>query len=159
MKLKHYLIATEQNNYRPWITTPSALACFCLLTWGLRIFLPTSFLFAAPGIDAYDVMARINTERTNRFLPALVTKQMLINAATIKSNDMLTRSYFAHVNPDGQYVWPTIEAQGYTPYKTLGENLAMDFTEAEAMVSAWMNSPTHRANIINEKFADQGLAA
>src|SRR4051812_27989043 len=127
MKLKHYLIASEENNYKPWIMTPTALACFCIITWGLRMFLPTVFLFAAPGMDASDVMRRVNLERTNRFLPALVTNQKLMNAATIKSNDMLARSYFAHINPDGDYIWPTIEAQGYTPYKTLGENLAMDF--------------------------------
>ncbi len=72
---------------------------------------------------------------------------------------MLSRSYFAHVDPDGSYVWPRIEAAGYAPYLTLGENLAMDFNSAASVVDAWMNSPTHRANIVNEKFQDQGLAA
>jgi hypothetical protein len=159
MKLKHYLIASEHNNYRPWIMTPTAVACFCLVVWGMRIFLPVSILVAAPSIDPGDVMSRVNKERSNRFLPTLITNSKLSSAATTKSNDMLARGYFAHVNPDGKYVWPTVEAAGYTPYKTLGENLAMDFTDAATMVSAWMNSPTHRANILNEKFEDQGLAS
>ncbi len=159
MKLKHYLIASEENNYRPWIMTPTALACFCLIIWGLRIFLPVSKLYASPSIDATDVMNRINNERENRFIPTLVTNSKLNAAANIKADDMIKRGYFAHVDPDGKYVWPTIEAQGYTPYKTLGENLAMDFTDAASMVSAWMNSPTHRENLLNEKFEDQGLAA
>jgi hypothetical protein len=159
MKLKHYLIASEENDYRPWIMTPTAVAAFCLVVWGLRIFIPSSFLIAAPSIDPTDVMNRINQERSQRFLPTLNINSKLNSAANIKSNDMLARSYFAHVNPDGKYVWPTVEAAGYTPYKTLGENLAMDFTEAGAMVTAWMNSPTHRANILNDKFEDQGLAA
>jgi hypothetical protein len=130
-----------------------------MVVWGLRLFVPIGLTTAAPGIDAVDVMNRVNEERTNRFLPALITNQKLMAAATIKSNDMLERNYFAHVDPDGQYIWPTIEAQGYKPYKTLGENLAMDFTDAKTMVEAWMNSPGHRANILNDKFEDQGLAA
>lgn len=114
---------------------------------------------AAPGIDPTDLMSKINLERTQRFIPSLTTNSKLITAANGKASDMIARSYFAHVDPDGNYVWPRIEAAGYTPYVTLGENLAMDFTSADAVVSAWMNSPTHRANIVNEKFQDQGLAS
>ena len=158
MKLKDYLIASETNEYRPWIITPQALAVFCVIIWGLRLILPSEFTSAAPGIDPTDVMNRINAERTQRFLPALVANGKLITAATGKAQDMIARSYFAHVDPDGNYVWPRIEATGYTPYQTLGDNLAMDFTSASDLVAAWMNSPTHRANIENPKFQDQGLA-
>jgi hypothetical protein len=104
-------------------------------------------------------MTKVNAERINRFIPGLITNSKLISAATGKSNDMLARGYFAHIDPDGNYVWPRIEATGYAPYLTLGENLAMDFTDAGSVVDAWMNSPTHRANIINSKFQDQGLAS
>lgn len=158
MKFKHYLIASEENNYEPWITKASALAAFCLIIWAIRFLLPT-ITIASPGIDSYDVMAKINNERTQRFLPSLITNGKLLAAANIKSNDMLKRSYFSHVDPDGNYVWPTIIAQGYTPYSTLGENLAIDFFSASSVVDAWMNSPSHRANILNQKFEDQGLAA
>jgi|GEM_PF-3059567 len=159
MKLKHYLFPSEYNDYRPWIITPSALAVFCLIIWGLRFSVPAAITFAASGIDAYDLMKKINSERTQRFIPALITNQKLITAATAKGKDMIARSYFAHVDPDGNYVWPRIEATGYQPYLTLGENLAMDFNSADSVISAWMNSPTHRANIVNEKFEDQGLAS
>ncbi|MEJ0020969.1 MAG: CAP domain-containing protein [Candidatus Doudnabacteria bacterium] len=157
MKLKHYLLASKYNDYKPWIITTPALAVFCLVIWGLRFLMP-SLSLAASSIDASDLMSRINAERTQRFIPALITNGKLINAAIGKAQDMMTRSYFAHVDPDGNYVWPRIEAAGYTPYLTLGENLAMDFTSASDMVSAWMNSPTHRENIVNPKFEDQGLA-
>ncbi len=159
MKIKHYLIPSETNNYKPWIIKPTALAAFCIIIWSLRLVIPASFSFAAPGIDATDLMNRINNERTQRFISALNTNSKLITAATGKANDMLARSYFAHVDPDGHYVWPRIEAAGYTPYQTLGENLAMDFTSAESVVAAWMNSPTHRENIVNSNFVDQGLAS
>ncbi len=121
--------------------------------------MPTSLSLAATGISATELMAKVNEQRTQRFIPALNTNSKLIAAATGKANDMIARSYFAHVDPDGKYVWPRIEANGYSPYLTLGENLAMDFTDADGVVNAWMNSPTHRANIVNAKFEDQGLGS
>ena len=136
----------------------TAMACFCLLIWGIRISLPT-VIQAEGGIDPANVMNLINNERTQRQLPALAANSKLNAAATAKSRDMLNRDYFAHVDPDGKYVWPRIEAAGYSPYSTLGENLAMDFASAETTVTAWMNSPTHRANILNQKFKEQGLSA
>ncbi|HYC79477.1 MAG TPA: CAP domain-containing protein [Candidatus Binatia bacterium] len=159
MKLKHYLIASPENGYRPWILTKTAMACFVLSIWALRAFLPSYMATSASGIDNQLLMNLVNEERTNRLLPALIINSKLNTAANIKSQDMIERSYFAHVNPDGDYVWPVIEAQGYKPYQSLGENLAMDFSTSEAVVNAWMNSPGHRANILNEKFEDQGMSA
>ncbi len=159
MKLKHYLIASENNDYKPWVITSNAVGVFCLIVICLRFLIPASFTFAAGGIDAADVMNRINDQRRQRFIQELQTDSRLTSAAGTKAQDMLARSYFAHINPDGEYVWPTIQAAGFTPWLTLGENLAMDFTEAGEMVNAWMNSPTHRANIVNEKFEEQGLSA
>ncbi len=157
--IKHYLIASETNDYKPWIITPTALGIFCLAIWSLRILIPATITFAQQTINSTDLMNKINDQRSQRFIPTLTTNSKLISAATGKANDMLARSYFAHVDPDGNYVWPRIEAAGYSPYLTLGENLAMDFTDADAVINAWMNSPTHRANIVNQKFVDQGLAS
>jgi hypothetical protein len=159
MTLKYLFIASEENDYEPWIMKPTALAVIIIIIWVLRIFGPTAITFAQSSIDANDLMNRINQERVQRFLPALITDARLTRAAVIKSNDMINRSFFAHVNPDGNYIWPTIEAQGYTPYLTLGENLAMDFSTASAVVQAWMSSATHRANIVNTKFEDQGMGS
>jgi hypothetical protein len=103
-------------------------------------------------------MNRINTERSQRNIGTVGTNAKLTTAAQAKSSDMLARSYFAHIDPDGNYVWPRIESAGYKPFLSLGENLAMDFTSPDELIAAWMNSPTHRANLLNEKFNDQGLA-
>jgi hypothetical protein len=159
MKLKYYLIAGPENHYEPWITSKTAMACFILGIWALRLFVPNNFAASNPGIDPQDLMVRVNLERTNRLMPALTQNSKLNTAANIKSADMIERSYFSHVDPDGNYVWPVIEAQGYAPYQALGENLAIDFVSGEAVVNAWMNSPGHRANILNENFEDQGMGA
>lgn len=159
MGIKEYFIPCEKNDYHPGFKRPVSIAVFTLVIWGIRIFTPVEFSLAAPGIDPELLMQKINNERTRRFIPALVTNQKLAVAATGKSNDMLARGYFDHVDPDGNYVWSRIEAAGYTPYLTLGENLAMDFFDADSVVSAWMSSPSHRTNVLNEKFQDQGLAS
>ena len=159
LKLKHYLIPTEYNDYKPWLLTPQALAVFCVVIWGIRFLLPNTFTIAAPSIDPTDLMNKINFERTQRFIAGLATNSKLVSAANGKSQDMLDRSYFAHIDPDGNYVWVRIEAAGFTPYLTLGENLAMGYTDADSVTNAWMNSPTHRTNILNTKFEDQGLAS
>src|SRR4051794_20091398 len=130
-KIKDYLIASETNDYKPWITTSSALVFFTVIVWGLRMFVPTAVGFATTYLDPADIMTRINVERSNRNIDTLLTNSKLIIAAQSKSDDMLKRSYFAHVDPDGNYVWGRIEDAGYGPYTTLGENLAMDFTSAD----------------------------
>ena len=158
MKISHYLIASETNKFRPWVITPQAILLFSLVVLGVRVLTPEVLVVAAPGIDPGETMRYINQGRTSRFLPELMTNEKLLSAAAKKSNDMLNRGYFAHLDPDGNYVWPTIEAEGYYPYKTLGENLAMDYSDARTMVDAWMNSPTHRANVLNDKYEDQGLS-
>jgi hypothetical protein len=157
-KLSFYLFPSETNDYKPFITSSTALVCFIVIIWGLRLAVPASISLAKSYIDPVDVMNRINNERSSRNIPTVTTNAKLIVAAQGKADDMLTRSYFSHIDPDGNYVWPRIEAAGYTPYTTLGENLAMDFTSASEMVTAWMNSPTHRANLLNSAFVDQGVA-
>ncbi|HEX5430190.1 MAG TPA: CAP domain-containing protein [Patescibacteria group bacterium] len=157
-KIKNYFIASETNDYRPFITSTTALVLFVAIIWCLRLILPASISLAQSYIDPTDVANRINTERTSRNIPPVSTNDKLVTAANGKANDMLSRSYFSHIDPDGNYVWPRIEAAGYTPYSILGENLAMDFTSASDMVAAWMNSPTHRANLLNDQFKDQGVA-
>ncbi len=111
------------------------------------------------AVDSNTLMNLINQERTNRNLVSLFTHKALLGAATQKSQDMIDRDYFAHVDPDGNYVWPKIVASGYSPYRILGENLAVDFSTSEGIIQAWLDSPTHRANLLHPEFVDQGLTA
>ncbi len=113
----------------------------------------------AADIDSASLMAKINQERGNRNIPALIISPKLSVAAGAKTTDMLSRGYFDHVDPDGKFVWFRIEAAGYKPYKTLGENLAIDFSTENGIVNAWINSPSHRDNLLNSGFEDQGLSA
>ena len=69
---------------------------------------------------------------------------------------MLAKGYFSHNTPSGQTPWDLITASGYN-YITAGENLAVNFTQAENVETAWMNSPDHRANILNKSYQNIGI--
>lgn len=157
-RITNFFIASAQNNYKPAALSYKAMIVYGILLLVLRLFLG-SLKAEATAIESNALMAMINEERTNRNLNALFTNSALLKAASLKSQDMLARDFFAHVDPDGNYVWPKIIAAGYTPYKLLGENLAVDFSTAEGMIKAWLDSPTHRANLLHKEFVDQGLSA
>jgi len=126
-----------------------------LLSFGVL----ASILFAsqafASTINTENVLDSINQERVSRGLSKLVVDNDLTNAANLKSKDMLNRNYFEHF-AFGLTPWDFIKNAGYN-YLYAGENLAMDFNTSEGMVSAWMNSPAHRDNILNPDFRDTGI--
>jgi hypothetical protein len=84
---------------------------------------------------------------------------LLNHAAEKKLADMFRRQYFEHEAPDGTSKASELaEAEGYK-YVVIGENLALgDFTSDQDVVEAWMNSPGHRANIMNTSYQEIGIA-
>jgi uncharacterized protein YkwD len=73
-----------------------------------------------------------------------------------KGRDMIDKDYWAHVAPDGTQPWKFFSQFGYK-YRFAGENLARDFSNANDAVNAWMNSPTHKDNILNPKYKEIGI--
>jgi hypothetical protein len=103
------------------------------------------------------LVALTNTERSDVKLNELTINPLLEQAASLKANDMATNGYFAHYGPDGTTPWNWIDKTGYK-YDLAGENLAIDFTDSDDVSKAWMNSPAHRANILNSRFTEIGIA-
>jgi len=81
----------------------------------------------------------------------------LNQAAFLKARDMFANNYWAHTSPSGVSPWKWLGDAGYN-YDVAGENLAKNYPTADATVSAWMNSETHKANILNNKYQDIGFA-
>ena len=98
-----------------------------------------------------------NGDRRAENLVTLTVNPLLVAAAQAKANDMAEKSYFAHRSPDGRDSWSWFRDAGYT-FIYAGENLAVNFTDSEDVEEAWMDSPTHRANILNGKFTEIGIA-
>jgi uncharacterized protein YkwD len=96
--------------------------------------------------------------RANGNLPALKENAKLNQSALLKARDMLDKQYFEHVSPSGVGVSDLGKAVGYE-YIYIGENLALGGFEGDkALVDAWMASPGHRANILNDHYTEIGVA-
>ena len=98
-----------------------------------------------------------NLDRSTNAVVRLKINPLLEEAARLKASDMATKGYFAHVSPEGVTPWHWFAVAGYD-YADAGENLAIDFFESADVEKAWMNSPLHRANILNGSFTEVGIA-
>lgn len=121
--------------------------------------LPWYSIAATPAVTAGGVLGYTNAERHRAGLPLLASNVLLSQVATAKMQDLFTRQYFAHEAPTGEDVSDLANRVGYS-YLTVGENLALgSFASNAAVVTAWMNSPGHRKNILSEGFTEIGIAA
>jgi uncharacterized protein YkwD len=93
------------------------------------------------------VVTLTNQQRAAAGCGALRTDPELTAAAQKHSEDMSARDYFDHDTPDGRTPWDRIEAQGYA--QPSAENIAMGYPTPEAVMAGWMDSPGHKANILN----------
>ncbi|MBN1374425.1 hypothetical protein JW962_03790 [Candidatus Dojkabacteria bacterium] len=111
----------------------------------------------AGSIEQAALVALANVDRISRGLIPLQVNNELVAAAYLKAYDMLDKQYWAHYGPSGESPWMYILSSGYD-YTYAGENLAYGFEDSSGVHEAWMNSPTHRDNILNNSFIDVGIA-
>lgn len=147
-------------HHQPYILRGKVLLCLAAVFLILKLLesalLPQGETYAS-DLTTDNILIAINQQRSLRNLTILNYNDKLTVAAQSKADDMIARHYFSHTDPEGNYIWPKIVAAGYTPYTQLGENLAIEFYDTGSLIAAWMNSPTHRANILQENFRDQGM--
>lgn len=103
-----------------------------------------------------EVARLVNAEREKEGLAPLTVDASLTRTARMKSQDMHDNGYFDHQSPTYGSPFDLMKAQGIR-YRTAGENIAMGYRTPEAVVSAWMNSPGHRANILNASYTKIGV--
>jgi hypothetical protein len=102
------------------------------------------------------LLSDTNMQRENDHENSLTLNQQLMTAAQNKANDMAAHDYFSHDTPTGQTPWSFITATGYN-YQAAGENLAYGFSSSSSVLSGWMNSPDHRANILDVNYQNVGF--
>lgn len=101
-----------------------------------------------------EVVRLCNVERANAGLSALALDPTLTKAAMTRANETVT--LFDHTRLDGTLFY-TVLNQFNFQYQTVGENIAAGQTTPAGVVSSWMDSPGHRANILNENFTKIGV--
>lgn len=160
--LSYYFIPQEKNNYRASILKNGflfLLVGFYLINQSVIRLIGTvkpGVLGYSSEITAQKVLTQTNIQRQNNGLPPLQYNSVLSVSATNKANDMFTNNYWAHTSPTGTTPWDFFKAVDYH-YSVAGENLARDFYDTESLMNGWMNSPTHKANIINSKYQEIGI--
>lgn len=110
------------------------------------------------NLDSSKVIEETNKRREENNLPELKINEKLNLSAEKKLKDMFKNNYFEHVSPNGVSISDLGDSAGYE-YIIIGENLAMgNFKNEEALLDAWINSPGHRANILNSKYTEIGVS-
>lgn len=159
---KRIFIPHLDNDHRPHILRNENIRNIVLIILLLEasIFLiPTLIQINKTGGMAAVLPAVLssltNEERQDQKLKILAINENLNKVAEMKAKDMATLGYFAHVSPQGKTPWYWIEKAGYQ-YQYAGENLAINFNDSKDVTNAWMNSPTHKANIVKGKYTEIG---
>ncbi|MEK7510958.1 MAG: CAP domain-containing protein [Patescibacteria group bacterium] len=131
-----------------------AVAALALTALYSRTYLTSGDLAAVVSATLVDLT---NEDREDEELSTLTINPLLVAAAQAKADDMAAKGYFAHTSPEGVAPWHWFQQAGYG-FSYAGENLAVDFRDSEDVAQAWMESPTHRANILNGNFTEIGIA-
>jgi uncharacterized protein YkwD len=109
------------------------------------------------GLDPRRIVELTNASRRAEGVAPLRVDEQLTAAARAKLFDMLKGDYFAHRSPDGRQPWAFMQAAGYR-FLAAAENLAKGYDSEIELQADWMRSRGHRANILNPRFTEIGIA-
>ncbi len=159
--LKDSFIPHLENDFKPHAMRAKNLRALAILI--IAVFAGTSIQSAILSTDFFAaILPTVLVELTNHDraevgASPLAVNPKLVEAARLKAVDMATHGYFAHKSPDGVTPWHWFREADYA-YSFAGENLAIHFTDSASVNRAWLDSPSHRANIMNLRFKEIGIA-
>ncbi len=163
--LKNLFIPHQGNNYAPRILHPKRVAFHAASAVAVKLIL-IAFVYLMPisawlapdtaGAQGEKIINLTNRLRQQAGVNLLDESRLLDYAAESKAQDMLTKEYFAHLNPEGRGLAFWL-AQAKYDFAVAGENLAMGFSTPEETVTAWQNSPTHMKNLVDKDFSEIGV--
>lgn len=157
-----YFTFNEGNNYQPLQTSRLIMGIFALLLiFNIGLNTLNCYLIKqnsmTASLNTLNIITEINKIRAANGLPLLIENPKLNVAALLKAQDMIENDYFSHYSPTGKAPWDWFSAAKYN-YKYAGENLALNFWNDQEAVQAWLDSPTHKENILNPNYKETGLA-
>lgn len=162
--LAHWFLPRKSNNHKANALRVPALVAYgvflVLLLLSRHAFNKIStgeVLSYATNINNGDLLHLTNQKRLQNGLGVLTVNEKLNQAALAKANDMFANQYWAHTSPSGVDPWHFFNKSGYG-FLYAGENLARDFAQSSGVLEAWMNSKSHRENILNSRYKEVGFA-
>lgn len=163
MALSNWFLPHKETHKKAHLISWEALLFyilfFILLQVGFSLvsYSKPGLLGISSNIDQKVIIELTNKEREKQGLPPLKENEALDKAAGLKAQNMIAENYWAHFAPSGKTPWDFILGSGYK-FTFAGENLAKNFYSSNEVVAAWMASPTHRDNLLNNKYQDIGIA-
>ncbi|MEA3449845.1 MAG: CAP domain-containing protein [Patescibacteria group bacterium] len=160
---KDYFIPYNGNSHKPRILRSRALFIIALVLLLVKVATVGYLFLSYPQgartseVVVNEVLRLVNLDRSSSGAGELKMNFVLNKSALAKANDLVENDYFAHTSLDGKKPWDWIDRKDYA-YIYVGENLAMNFTTAQSVHRALMNSPSHKKNILNERYTDVGFA-
>jgi uncharacterized YkwD family protein/spore coat assembly protein SafA len=144
---KYQVGISEIRSANPQITNPS------LIYPGQKLTIPT---LDAVKTQENEVVRLVNVERSKAGLRPLTANWQVSRVARIKSQDMATKGYFSHTSPTYGSPFNMMENFGIR-FSAAGENIAYGQRTPQEVMTGWMNSPGHRANILNPSYTQIGV--
>ena len=160
--IRDYFVPHEGNEYKPHSLQEAAIVGMVLMVMlsytlaNLQSVIWVSSQWMISTVLPSVIVDLTNEERADAVLGTLRRNDVLDEAARMKAEDMAKNEYFAHHSPTGVTPWYWFGRAGYS-FVHAGENLAIHFTDSGDVVEAWMDSPTHRANIMNGNYSEIGV--
>lgn len=161
-RLKDFLVPHEGNNFTPhslekWaVGVMLLMILFTFTVANLQSMWWVSSEWLVSTVLPAVVISETNQERQTSSLLPVTRSEVLDRAATLKAEHMASQGYFAHYSPTGISPWYWFGVADYN-FIHAGENLAVHFNDSSQVVQAWMDSPTHRANILNGQYEEIGI--
>lgn len=163
MHIFHFFVPHKKNNHRAALLHNLTLLILILsvtLISSLSVVIHKTHpevLGISYQISDKELLNLTNFERAKAGLAPLSLNSKLTEAAKKKGAHMMKYDYWAHFAPDGTSPWDFIKGEGYD-YTYAGENLAKGYTTSFGAMKGWMESPTHRANILSKQYSEVGFA-
>ena len=155
------VVPHKKNGYRPHLIRFSGILAILIAVIGMQLGYNGARTGNVLGVESditiTSLFNQTNVYREEVGVGALNLSSKLDQAAYLKAQDMFAKQYWAHDSPDGVEPWAWFGDVGYN-YNEAGENLAKNFSTTNGVMTAWINSPTHRANIVNKDYKDVGFA-
>ncbi len=152
----------KENNFKPRILETQFFFILLGLLVGIKILTLLSFwsnlgatIFNQVSQD--DLYALTNEARVSSGVGKLQVSSRLEAVAQLKLADMFQNNYFAHTSPVGVNPWYWFDKANYD-FRLAGENLAMNFMSSNEILNAWLNSESHKKNLLLNDFQETGIA-
>ncbi len=159
----YHFLPHPDNKTRAGLLSHKSILIYCLLillVTGLFRLIPLvlpGVLGYASDINVSDLLKYTNEQRKLNGVSELRLNAKLTAAAQKKGAHMFEKNYWAHISPDGVEPWDFILKENYD-YIYAGENLAKNFSNSKDVVTAWLNSPSHRDNLLSPNYDEVGFA-